>query len=180
MNKGHIPERTCMCCRKKQPKSLLIRLSMNENELTLDEDMKSQCRGVYICKSHECLKRLSKTKRYNVNPDELMKILKIIDNSHSQSRDYLKLLHAMKNSPYVVFGINMIKEDLKQLKLAFIATDVSDKVKVDLEHMLGSHQIEYIYYGTKQDLGMIFGKEEINVIGIKNKRVARGMWHNPQ
>ncbi len=37
------------------------------------------------------------------------------------------------------------------------------------------NNIKYIHYGSKVQLGAIFDKPEVNLIGIKSKKVARGM-----
>ena len=61
-----IPERTCMVCRKKQPKHELVRIVKNKNgDIFLDSYAKADGRGAYICKSCECYEKLLKTKALN-------------------------------------------------------------------------------------------------------------------
>jgi len=51
--KGHIPERTCVACRKKAPKWELFRFVTQNGEIIPDEKFRLPGRGAYLCK--ECL-----------------------------------------------------------------------------------------------------------------------------
>ena len=66
-----MPERTCVCCRKKSEKENLIRLSEIENKYVFDEKMNIQNRGFYICQNSSCVEKLSKHKKYNIEIIEL-------------------------------------------------------------------------------------------------------------
>ena len=71
-----VHERTCLICREKKEKKDLFRLvKPGEDRYYFDEKQKAQSRGYYVCKSHECLKRLSKHKKIKVSTDDLMKML---------------------------------------------------------------------------------------------------------
>jgi len=58
--KGHIPERTCVACRRKFPKSELIRFTKEENEVVIDHRGSAPGRGAYLCK--DCFPQLEKPK----------------------------------------------------------------------------------------------------------------------
>ncbi len=58
--KKHIPLRMCMACREMKPKSELIRFVKKENTVVVDDSMKQQSRGAYVCSSGECIKNLKK------------------------------------------------------------------------------------------------------------------------
>ncbi len=58
--KKHIPLRMCMVCREMKPKSELIRFVKNESIVVVDESMKQQTRGAYMCNSGDCAKNLRK------------------------------------------------------------------------------------------------------------------------
>ena len=75
-----MPERTCVCCRKKEEKKNLIRISQINEKYIFDEKMKIQNRGFYICGNAICIEKLSKHKKYNIELTELMKIMKKIEN----------------------------------------------------------------------------------------------------
>ncbi len=56
----HIPLRMCIACRNMKQKSDLIRIIYREGQICVDEKMKVQQRGAYICKCAECMKILKK------------------------------------------------------------------------------------------------------------------------
>jgi hypothetical protein len=173
MNNQELPERTCIVCREKGTKDSFFRIVEDENgKYTFDKTGKAQKRGSYICKSHECLKRLSKHKKYNLSMDDLMTMLGLLKKTN---KDYLGVLRAMKNSDFLTFGINMLMEDIEQVHFIIIAEDISEKNEKKVVAKAKEKSINYVHYGSKSQLGEIFGKDEVNVVGIKNKKIARGL-----
>lgn len=62
----HIPERTCIVCRKKDDKCEFIRIVKSKNgEINIDALGKTEGRGAYICKDKACFDRLVKSKALN-------------------------------------------------------------------------------------------------------------------
>lgn len=96
-----------------------------------------------------------------------------------ESKDYLNILKAMKNSKELVFGINMILDEIDKIHFIVIASDISDKNNTKLIDKAREKNIPFVHYGKKEQLGEIFGKSEVNVIAIKNKKVARGLIERP-
>lgn len=66
-NKGHVPIRTCVACRRKFPKKELIRFILAGEEIILDERATHPGRGAYLCQEclplKDSLKVLSKLER---------------------------------------------------------------------------------------------------------------------
>lgn len=60
-----IPERMCVVCRQKFPKTQLIRLVLIDHKITIDTSQKLSGRGVWIDKSPQCLSNLQKKKVLN-------------------------------------------------------------------------------------------------------------------
>ncbi len=58
--KGHIPERTCIVCRKKMPKKKLIRFYFKNGKVLMDKEQKAGGRGAYFCE--ECIEKLKNKK----------------------------------------------------------------------------------------------------------------------
>ncbi|MGL4672381.1 MAG: DUF448 domain-containing protein [Cetobacterium sp.] len=167
------PERTCVVCRDKRDKSDLFRIAkINENNYSFDEKQKLQSRAIYVCKTHECIKRISKHKKYNLKIEDLLIMVNLLK---KQSKDYLNILKAMKNSEHLTFGINMVMEEIQHIHFLIIAEDISEKNDKKLIAKAKELNIPYAHFGDKAQLGEIFNKDEINVIAIKNKRVARGI-----
>ena len=73
-----IPERQCMGCNERFPKSALLRVVRDpDGNISLDFTGKKSGRGAYICKNAACLKKAQKTKRLSRAlecdvPDEVM------------------------------------------------------------------------------------------------------------
>ena len=73
-----IPERQCMGCNERFPKSALLRVVRDpDGNVCLDFTGKKSGRGAYICKNVACLKKAQKTKRLSRAlecdvPDEVM------------------------------------------------------------------------------------------------------------
>ena len=62
----HIPERMCVACRKMLPKESLIRLVKDSSgNIVFDEKQKILARGIYLCKSEDCLKLAEKKNAFS-------------------------------------------------------------------------------------------------------------------
>ncbi|MBR5114631.1 MAG: YlxR family protein [Oscillospiraceae bacterium] len=76
-----IPMRQCAGCREMKPKRELIRVVRSpEGAISLDATGKSSGRGVYICRSAECLKKARKSNALSRSletpiPDEVYEAL---------------------------------------------------------------------------------------------------------
>lgn len=173
MNTTIIHERTCLVCRKKVEKKEFFRIvKLTEDKYSFDEKQKAQSRGYYICKSHECLKRLTKHKKIKMSTDDLMKMLNLLKKSE---KDYLNILKAMKNSQALSFGVNMVLEDIEHIHFFVLAEDISEKNERKLLAKAKELNIKYVYFGNKNQLGEIFEKGEVSVIAVKSKKMARGL-----
>lgn len=59
----HLPERTCVVCRRKAGKRELVRLVCSGGAVEADLRGKKPGRGVYLCASSECWEKGLKTNR---------------------------------------------------------------------------------------------------------------------
>ncbi len=50
----HIPQRTCIACRKVEGKRTLIRLVRSEEKVEIDPTGKKAGRGAYLCANRQC------------------------------------------------------------------------------------------------------------------------------
>lgn len=173
MSNTHTPERTCIICRKKDEKSKLFRLAkLNEGFYEFDKEQKKQSRAVYVCKSLNCLGKLAKHNKVKLDSQDLMSMLNIINKAN---KNYLNILNSMKNSGELVFGINLLFENIEHVHFVVIAQDISKKNEEKIFRKIKELKIPYVIVGTMEDLGKIFNKEEITVIGIKDKKMAKGL-----
>lgn len=78
----HIPERKCIGCQGRFPKSALIRVVRQPSgEVVIDKTARAQGRGAYLCKSEQCLLAAHKKGRLRTAlecaiPDEVYEALK--------------------------------------------------------------------------------------------------------
>ena len=173
MSNTHTPERTCIICREKNEKSKLFRLvKLNEGFYEFDKEQKKQSRAVYVCKSLNCLGKLAKHNKVKLDSQDLMSMLNIINKAN---KNYLNILNSMKNSGELVFGINLLFENIEHVHFVVIAQDISKKNEEKIFRKIKELKIPYVIVGTMEDLGKIFNKEEITVIGIKDKKMAKGL-----
>lgn len=55
MRRKHIPQRTCVGCRKVRPKRQLVRIVRTPTgEVEIDEGGKKAGRGAYLCRNRRC------------------------------------------------------------------------------------------------------------------------------
>lgn len=59
-NKGHVPERSCIVCKKKMPKKELLRFCIKDDKIILDKLQREGGRGAYFCL--ECLPKIKNLK----------------------------------------------------------------------------------------------------------------------
>jgi predicted RNA-binding protein YlxR (DUF448 family) len=59
-NKGHHPIRTCVICREKKEKHLLLRFETLNGELVIDCKNTLLGRGSYLCDDNDCYSKLDK------------------------------------------------------------------------------------------------------------------------
>lgn len=160
-------------CRTKKNKLDLFRLAKNsENNYSFDKDYKKQARGAYVCKSLACLGKLSKHNKVKINSEDMLKMLNIINKA---GKNYLNILNSMKNSGELVFGMNLVFENISHIHCIVIAQDITVKNKEKIVNKAEKLNIPYLFAGTRESLGAIFDKEEVNVIAIKDKKMAKGL-----
>jgi hypothetical protein len=168
----HVPQRMCVICRQSSSKDKLFRLVEKDGKVEVDFDQKEQSRAIYVCQSLNCLERLSKHKKYKVSMKSLSEMAVKIKKSE---KNLLSILNSMKNGGNLVFGINMVKENIKKISLLIIASDISSKNQNTLIKLCKELKIKYIITASRRELGDIFSKEDVNTIGIIGKKAAQGL-----
>lgn len=68
MPNKHVPLRMCMACNEMKPKADLLRVVRAKSDdgccnVFVDKTFKAAGRGAYLCKNHDCLKRVRKSRR---------------------------------------------------------------------------------------------------------------------
>lgn len=181
MNKNNdIEIRTCIVTRKKEKKQNLIRLALNihKNTYLFDEFQKIQSRAIYISKSYEALDKLSKQKKYNIESEELLKILNYLKKNVKEKKDEIlaQTFKTMNNSEYLVFGIDDCVEKIKtnKIRVLILPANIKESYKNRFEKLCELNGVKIISIKKQTMLQKVFGTK-VNVIGITNKRVAYGI-----
>ncbi len=168
-----MPERTCVCCRKKNEKGEFFRLSKVEDSYVLDKEMKIQNRGFYVCKNQDCIEKLSKHKKYNIDMEYLMEMLRILK---KKRKNIIDIIRPMKNSEFFIFGVEENIEAIKKgkVKLVILPEDINGKYISEFMKLKEKFEITVINVNKKKEIADIFSRN-VNVIGIFGKKVVNGI-----
>ena len=164
-----MPTRMCVCCRRKGEKSSFFRMAQRDKKYVFDKEMKIQARGFYVCKMKECIERLSKNKKYDI---EIQCLIKMLENI--KKNDIIDILKPMKNSDFFVFGIeeNIYYIKKEKVKLVVIPRDINKKYIEEFLHLQKKYSINIIFIEKKEKFIKLFMRD-VNVIGIFDKKVIK-------
>ena len=168
-----MPERTCICCKKKNEKENFFRISKVENKYTFDDNMKIQNRGFYVCKSKNCIEKLSKHKKYDI---EIKYLIEMLDKLKIEKKNIIDIIRPMKNSEFFVFGVEENIQSIKKekVKLVILPKDIKEKYILEFIKQKEKHKITIIFIETKEELTDIFSRD-VNIVGIFGKKVVNGI-----
>mgnify|MGYP002141694862 FL=1 len=168
-----MPERMCLCCRKKGSKEDFFRISTVKEKCMLDIEHRIQARGIYVCKDKQCVEKLSKHKKIKVDIEILLKMLSILDKSEKSIE---KILIGMRNSEYFIYGVDDNIEGVKRdkVKLIILPKDVKEKYKEEFLKLREKYKFKILYIEKQEQLADIFSRN-VNVIGVFDKSVVRGI-----
>lgn len=84
-------------------------------------------------------------------------------------------LGLMQKSGNIASGDDTVEFDIKKrkCKLLIIAEDASENTKKKFIDMVTYRKIQYVFYGSKADLGNSIGKSERAVISIRDSGFAK-------
>ena len=168
-----MPERTCVSCRKKGEKEDFFRISEKEGNCVFDKEMKIQSRGFYICKSPSCIEKLSKNRKYNIEMQELLKLLK---ETEKKRKNIIDIIRPMKNSGFFVFGIDENIEGIKKnkVRLLILPKDINEKYAEQFKRLEEKFEVIIVNIEKKEEFLNVFSRN-VNVVGITDKRVVNGI-----
>ena len=64
MRRKHVPQRTCVGCRKIRPKREMVRIVRTSDQgVKIDESGKASGRGAYLCRERKCWEKALAEKR---------------------------------------------------------------------------------------------------------------------
>ena len=168
-----MPERTCVSCRKKGEKEDFFRISEKEGNYVFDKEMKIQSRGFYVCKSPSCIEKLSKNRKYNIEMQELLKLLK---ETEKKRKNIIDIIRPMKNSGFFVFGIDENIKGIKKnkVRLLILPKDINEKYAEQFKRLEEKFEVIIVNIEKKEEFLNVFSRN-VNVVGITDKRVVNGI-----
>lgn len=89
--------------------------------------------------------------------------------------DIYSFLGLIKKAGKMSSGDEVVEMDIKKKKclLLIIAEDASENTKDRFKGLVNRHNIDYVYFGNKADLGSHIGKGQTAVISIRDDGFAR-------
>lgn len=168
-----MPERTCVSCRKKGEKEDFFRISEKEGNYVFDKEMKIQSRGFYVCKNPSCIEKLSKNRKYNIEMQELLKLLK---ETEKKRKNIIDIIRPMKNSGFFVFGIDENIEGIKKnkVRLLILPKNINEKYAEQFKRLEEKFEVIIVNIEKKEEFLNVFSRN-VNVVGITDKRVVNGI-----
>ncbi len=65
-NANHIPQRTCVICKKKTAQKNLIRFVILQNEIVFDLKRNLKAKGHYVCDANDCICKLERWRKRKI------------------------------------------------------------------------------------------------------------------
>lgn len=89
----------------------------------------------------------------------------------------LSFLGLAQKSGNLSSGADAVETDIKKkrCKLLIISIDASDNTKEKFEKLAKLHNIDYVYFATKEDLGIAIGKPDRSVLSVNDINFSTGL-----
>ncbi|WP_196760892.1 DUF448 domain-containing protein [Streptobacillus moniliformis] len=176
-NKSNII-RTCVITRANDKKENLLRFVENsKGEYIYDDAQNIQNRGKYIKYDLEIFQKFFN--KFKVEMKSAEKVLKHFEkkvNKENKDEHILRILEGLKNSEYLVYGIDENLDAMKNsvVKLLIIPSDINGKYVNKLKKIAKLNNVNIIFIEKQYSLKKIF-LSEVKVVGVKTKKVVRGI-----
>ncbi|AVL42401.1 DUF448 domain-containing protein [Streptobacillus moniliformis] len=176
-NKSNII-RTCVITRANDKKEDLLRFVENsKGEYIYDDAQNIQNRGKYIKDDLEIFQKFFN--KFKVEMKSAEKVLKHFEkkvNKENKDEHILRILEGLKNSEYLVYGIDENLDAMKNsiVKLLIIPSDINGKYVNKLKKIAKLNNVNIIFIEKQYSLKKIF-LSEVKVVGVKTKKVVRGI-----
>ena len=173
------PSRTCLGCRRTQPRSEMIRLVRGlKGELLVDLQSRLPGRGTYVCPSPECLKALRPGSLSHVlkAPVDLPDFEALITMFHGSLENQARnLLTIGRKSGNVAVGAEAVRKALsrKAANLLVFAVDTAEQKKTEFTRL--GDGIPTRILSDKETLGCWLGRGNIGVLAVSSKNICAAL-----
>lgn len=81
----------------------------------------------------------------------------------------------IQKSGNLTSGTDAVEMDIKnkKCKLLIISNDASENTKEKFEKLINLHNLNYVYFGNKDELGLAIGKSSRTILSIKDENFAK-------
>jgi ribosomal protein L7Ae-like RNA K-turn-binding protein len=85
-------------------------------------------------------------------------------------------LGLIQKSGNLTSGTDAVEIEIKKkkCKLIIISNDASENTKDKFEKLAKLHNIDYVYFGSRDDLGFAIGKPNRTILCIRDENFAKG------
>lgn len=170
-----VPERTCAACRAQDAPSELIRwVRAEDGTVVPDLADKSFGRGAWIHPRPECLKKLQSALARSFRAPVKTSTAEALDLLHLGALHRVtQLLGAARRQNAVVFGTDATAEAWyrERAQLVLVAQDARAAANAGFVRDAVAANAARVW-GTKDELGRLFGRPEIGVLGIVDRGLA--------
>ena len=170
--------RTCISCNIPKNKQDLFKYVIWEDKIVVDFYQKINKRGFYTCKNFRCISNLSlvnirKSLRKDINcllsNEEILKILK-----ENLLNDIILTLKMLNKAGLLIATTNKFIQEIKKgakVEYVLVANDISINSWNKIDKFVNT--ISMFKFFNKVQLGEIFSKEEVSVIGLIKSELTK-------
>ncbi len=177
----HQPARTCIGCRGIFTKDEVIRIVAGPGDVVIDYREKLPGRAAYVCPRKGCISKalqkdnLTKALHMNVRlpgAEEFVNLLSAAIQSKIKS-----LISMAAKAGKLAAGHSAVMDALEKgrVRLLLFARDVSEGTR-EKTAVPSSETLRAVTLFTRDELGMILGRELVGVIGIEEQGFAQAVW----
>jgi len=181
----HEPERTCIGCRGVFKKNEVVRIVSGPEGVLIDYREKLPGRAAYVCPRKECVgkalskENLSKALHLKVRPPDPATF---VTGLAAMVREKIRsLLSVAMKAGKIAAGYSAVQDALGKgrVELLLYAADLSDGTR-DKMASGGVKEVRSATLFTRDELGGIFDRELIGIVGVLDKGFAETLWHETQ
>ena len=174
---SHQPERTCVGCRGVFKKKEVVRIVAAPQGVVIDYREKLPGRAAYVCPRHECISkalgkegifRSLRIKGRPPEPEAFIAALVAVVTEKVKS-----LLSMAAKAGKLVAGYSAVNDSLTKGRVEMIlyAEDIAEGTREKIVGA-GAASVTQVSLFTRDELGKMFDRELVGVVGIEDKGLA--------
>ncbi len=171
------PVRTCVGCGQGAAQKELLRFVLGaDGEVIADLGHRSFGRGIWVHPRHECLGRAQSHgfKRALRRAVEVPMAAILGAITRASERQIIGLLTGARGARALIGGSDAVREQGTALELLIIAADARAAAQQNWVSAWSARG-RCVVWGTKAGFGVLFGREEVAVLGLMDAGIAKAL-----